>query len=149
MIEEQAEVTRVDRDLAWVRCRAQRDCVRCAEGRGCGGGLLGKLLGDRLHLVQVTHAGDIQPGDCVRIGLPESVLLRATLAVYGMPLAGLFAGAVLATWAGGGNEAVVILGGASGMAAGIFWMRAFSRRIRGDRRYQPAVLRRVAVTERG
>lgn len=143
MIEEQAAVADIDGPHAWVACRAQRDCPRCAEGRGCGGGLLGRWLGDRLHRVRVVHDGGIEVGDCVVIGLEERMLVRATLLVYGIPLLSLFAGAILAAMLGGGSEAWTITGGLAGLAAGFSWLKWFSRKIRGDRRFQPVVLRRV------
>lgn len=143
MIEEQAEVSDIDGVHAWVSCRAQQDCPRCAAGQGCGGGLLGRWLGDRLHRVRVVHQGGLSVGDCVVIGLEERMLVRATLIVYGIPLFALFAGAALGGWLGGGSEAWTVTGGALGLAGGFSWLKWFSRKIRGDRRYQPVVLRRV------
>lgn len=142
MIEEQAEVTAIDADGAWVACRAQAGCARCAEGRGCGGGLLGRWLGDRLHRVYVIHQGGLAVGDCVVIGLDERAVLRAALLVYGVPLGALLAGA----WLGHvlyASDLAALAGAALGLLVGFGWVRAFSRKIRRHRGFQPAVLRRV------
>ncbi|MFN2300889.1 MAG: SoxR reducing system RseC family protein [Gammaproteobacteria bacterium] len=142
MIEEQAEVTDIDGLHAWVACRAQQDCARCAAGNGCGGGILGRWLGDRLHRVRVVHQGEIAVGDCVIIGLDERALLRAAAAIYGIPLLAMLAGAVTGQTLYG-HDAAALAGAAAGLAAGFAWVRVFSRKMARYRRFQPAVLRRV------
>lgn len=142
MIEEQAEVTAIDGRHAWVSCRSRVDCRRCAEGRGCGGGLIGRWLGDRLHEVRVGHDGGIEVGDCVVIGVDERALLYATVVVYGVPLAGMLAGALAGDrWLGGDLGALA--GAGAGLAIGFTWMRAFSRKMRSRRLFEPTVLRRA------
>jgi sigma-E factor negative regulatory protein RseC len=143
VIEEQGEVLAVDDAHAWVACRAQQDCARCAEGRGCGGGLLGRLLGDRLYRVRAIHDGGISEGDCVVIGLDERVLVRAAAAVYGVPLVLMVAGAVAGQSVYGADLAA-LAGAGAGLAVGFAWVRAFSRKMLAHRQFQPAVLRRAA-----
>lgn len=146
MLEEQAEVTVVDGGLAWVACRAQQDCARCAAGKGCGGGLLGRWLGDRLHRVLVVHDGGVQAGDCVVIGLDERALVLMAALVYGVPLLFMFSGGALAH-ALYGADAATGLGMAAGLGLGFAWLAAFSRKIRRHRRFQPRVMRRVTAAE--
>ena len=133
MIEEQAEVVELDGAHAWVACRAQQDCARCAEGRGCGGGVLGRWLGDRLHRVRAIHDGHAQVGDCVVIGVDPRVVLFAALLIYGAPLA-----ALLADHGAGAFGGLVL-----GLAAGFLWVRGFSRKIPVQRWFEPAILRRA------
>lgn len=142
MIEEQAEVTEVNGGYAWVACRAQQDCARCATGNGCGGGLLGRWLGDRLHRVRVTHDGSVRVGECVVIGVDERVVLHAAAVVYGVPLVALGVGA-LAGEAVFASDAGAFGGLVAGLAAGFLWVRSFSRKIPVQRWFQPAVLRRA------
>lgn len=142
MIEEQAEVTGVDGFHAWVACRAQQDCARCAAGQGCGGGILGRWLGDRLHRVRAVHDGGVRVGDCVVIGVDERVILFAALLVYGVPLAALLAGALLGQLLAG-HDAGALAGLLAGLLGGFLWVRYFSRKMPVQRWSQPAVLRRV------
>ncbi|MEX0900198.1 MAG: SoxR reducing system RseC family protein [Gammaproteobacteria bacterium] len=142
MIEEQAEVTEVDGQYAWVACRAQQDCARCAAGQGCGGGLLGRWLGNRLQRVRVTHDGSVRVGECVVIGVDDRVVLRAAAIVYGVPLVALGAGALIGE-AVSGSDAGAFGGLVMGLAAGFLWVRSFSRKIPVQRWFQPAVLRRA------
>lgn len=141
MITETATVLEVHADHALVRCHRQADCQRCAEGRGCGGGVMSRLLGERLHAVRAATDGlDLRPGDEVRIGLEEQGLVQASAAVYLLPLlAALAAAAAASRWVGEG-DAVAVLGAAAGFATGLAWARRFGRRRRADGRFRPRVL---------
>ncbi|NGX16749.1 SoxR reducing system RseC family protein [Wenzhouxiangella sp. XN24] len=141
MITETGRVLEVDGDWAWVACRRQVECPRCAEGRGCGGGVLGKLLGDRLHKVRAaTGSVAVEPGDQVLIGLGEDAVLRAAAAVYLVPLvAALAVGATAATITGGGDLAA-IAGAAAGLILGLGWARRYGRRVAADAALQPVIL---------
>ena len=146
MITEPATVLEVRGDIALVRCHSQAGCQRCAEGRGCGGGALSRLLGERLHAVEAVVARDLdlRPGDEVTVGLEPRGVLHASAAVYFLPLLTAFAGAlVAAAWAGSG-DAIAVAGAAAGLAAGLAWARGFGRRRAGDGRFRPRVIDRLA-----
>ena len=82
MLLETGRVEVVQEQFAWVACAARSDCQRCREGKGCGGGLLGRLLGDRLHRVRACHDGRaLQTGDRVELGLAETALVRGAFKV--------------------------------------------------------------------
>lgn len=141
MITETGRVLEVEGDWAWVVCRRQAECARCAEGRGCGGGVLGKLLGDRLHKVRAaTGALAISPGDHVRIGLGEDAVLRAAAAVYLVPLLAALAGGVAVATAAGGGDLAAISGAAAGLFLGLGWARRYGRRLAADAALQPVIL---------
>ena len=73
-------------------------CRRCAEGRGCGAGLLGAAaagLPKRLQL-DVGETKDLRPGDDIVVEVPAHCLRRAAVNAYGLPLVGLLGGALLA-----------------------------------------------------
>lgn len=142
MIEERGEVTAVDGGFAWVACRAQQDCARCAAGQGCGGGILGRWLADRLHRVRVVHDGSARVGECVVIAVSERALFLAAALVYGVPLATALAGAVAGRMVSG-TEVAAFAGLVLGLGAGFLWVRAFSRKIPVQRWFQPAIVRRA------
>jgi sigma-E factor negative regulatory protein RseC len=142
LITEIGRVLEVEGDWAWVACRRQVECARCAEGRGCGGGVLGRLLGDRLHKVRAaTGAVAVQPGDQVLIGLGEDAVLRAAAAVYLVPLLLALAGGVAATSLTGGGDPAGIAGAVAGLALGLGWARGYSRRNAANASLQPVILR--------
>lgn len=146
MITETGQVLEVGSGHAWVACRRQVDCARCAEGRGCGGGLLGRLLGNRLHKVRaVTRELPVSPGDRVLIGLDEDAVLRAAAAVYLAPLLGALGGGLAAAAGLPGSEAAAVAAAAAGLLLGLGWAGRYSRRHATDPRFQPVVLEKLSA----
>ncbi len=146
MIEEQAIVVEVDDGHAWVETQRRSACSACATSEGCSTAMLAKAWGDRTARVQAISTLPLQVGDQVIVGLAEGALLRGSLLVYLLPLALLLAGALLgqAAFAGAGDEPVM-LSGAAGLGLGFLVARNWSRRWQDDTRFQPVVLRRLAV----
>lgn len=144
MITETGRVIGVEGEWARVACRRQVECQRCAEGRGCGGGVLGRLLGDRLHEIRAaTGAVDVVPGDQVVIGLGEDAVMRAAAAVYLVPLLLALAGGAGAAALSGGGDMPAILGAVAGLILGLRWARAYGRRNAASTALQPVILRRT------
>ena len=143
MIIETARVLRVAQGVAWVSCDSHAGCQRCAEGRGCGGGVLGRLLGERLREVRVETAGhSLATGDRVRIGLSETALLQSSLMMYLVPLLTMLAAAIFArlvapvVW----SEAASVAAAVPGLFAGLVMARNFGRRRRGRAAFSPQVV---------
>ena len=89
-------------------------------------------------------------GDRVVIGIREQALVRGSLAVYAVPLLLLLAGAMLGELGAAQGlwddaEAASVLLGLSGLAAGLSWLKVFTRQIQHDTSYQPVVLRRITT----
>lgn len=141
MIIEPGTVVRVSSQHAWVRCDAQAGCRRCAQGRGCGGGYMGRLLGDRLRLVRAAIV-DVVPKaeDRVLISLSETALLKASLVMYLGPLVAMLIGAMSVSMTVGPGEAGIVLGGVAGFLGGLLNARRFGLRHAQDGRFQPVVL---------
>ena len=89
MIIERGIVSEVDRHKISVICRSRMDCQRCAEGKGCGGGILAKWLGDRqfqVHAYYDSLTQVPQKGDLVQIGLPANRIVYLAAIMYALPL---------------------------------------------------------------
>lgn len=147
MIEETGRVTEVEPGYAWVETRRTSTCGSCAARGGCGTSVLSRVLGQRTARVKALDRVGASVGDEVVLGLDDGALLRGSLAVYMMPLVALILGAILAEtvapqW--GLGEGFVMFGGVAGLAAGLLWLRLFSRRAGTDSRYQAVILRRAA-----
>lgn len=144
MITETGRVLAVEGEFAWVACRRQVECARCAEGRGCGGGVLGRLLGDRLHRIRAaTGSIEVAPGDRVIVGLGEDVVLRAAAVVYLVPLLLALAGGAAAAALAGGGDLAAILGAGAGLVLGLRWARGYGRRNATRASWQPVIVRRA------
>ena len=98
---------------ALVDVAAEAVCARCAAGRGCGAGILSRGPGNRCLEVPVDDDVELAAGDVVSISLAHGNVLRAALFVYGLPLAGAAAAALLAYLLdlGDGGAAALALGG--------------------------------------
>ncbi len=146
MLQETGRVESVSEGFAWVVCASQSNCQRCREGRGCGGGLLGRLLGDRLHRVRaVTNGQTLIIGDRVELALSEAALVRGAVRVYGLPLAGFLLLPIAARWLFGlsGDFSLLALG-AVGLLAGLTLARRHGAQVARDPQFQPVITRRLA-----
>jgi sigma-E factor negative regulatory protein RseC len=155
MIEETAQVVCIDDGDVWVETRRRSTCSACAAEKGCGTAALSKVLGNRRTRIRVLADMPLAVGDSVVIGIGEQALVRGSLAVYAVPLLLLLLGALLGRLGAGSGlwdsaEAASPVLGLAGLAAGLLWLKRFTRHIKDDRNYQPVVLRRLAtaVTDR-
>ena len=89
MLVERGVVTFVDSRSISVNCRSKIDCVRCAEGKGCGGGILARWLGNRQYSVKAFYDSSSQTpkvGDFVSIGVPANHIVKLAAIMYATPL---------------------------------------------------------------
>lgn len=143
MIEETARIVDVQGEFAVVESERRSACGGCAAGGGCGTAAIARAFGNRMVRLTVLNRIGAGVGDRVVIGLAENGLVRGAFAVYAVPLAGLFAGA-LGGYGVGGSDPAAIAGAVAGLAAGLAWSARFGRRSRHDPAYQPVVLRHQA-----
>ena len=152
MIEETGQVVDVEGAFAWIESERTSTCGACNVRKGCGTAVLAKVLGQRRVHLRVINRINARVGDDVVIGISESGLVRGSLAVYAVPLAVLFAGAIAGDFLGkyffpGSSDPVAIAGALAGLAAGLFWLKCFSRRTEKDAAYQPVILRKQILTQ--
>ncbi|MEL7186821.1 MAG: SoxR reducing system RseC family protein [Pseudomonadota bacterium] len=121
-------VVSVNGGRATVKVAAEIVCPRCAAGKGCGAGLLGR--GERNELIDVLvapHAG-IREGDTVDVMLESRSLLRASALVYGLPLVSAVVAAAIG-WGLKLSETGTVVMALAGLAAGLCYAR---RRVRSE-----------------
>jgi len=150
MIEETATVVERSDGFAWVETQRRSTCSACSANKGCGTGVLSRVLGQRTARMKALNPIDAQIGDQVVVGMQEAALIRGSLAVYLAPLSSMLllamVGQSLAGQLGLDNpEPMTIVFGATGLVLGGAWLRRFTRRIRNDERYQPVILRREGL----
>ncbi|MCH8895010.1 MAG: SoxR reducing system RseC family protein [Proteobacteria bacterium] len=138
MIRESGCVVRIAGSFAWVSCESRAGCERCAEGKGCGGGLLSKLLGDRLFQLRVPVSVGISVGDQVQLGISEGALLGAACLMYLLPLLALISGALIGDFLGGDGLALLL--GSLTLLASFVLLHVFRERIARSHRFQPVIL---------
>lgn len=143
MIEEQAIVVDVDRDMALLEIVRSKPCGLCGQTRGCGVSIWGRLLGHRISVVRAENQINAQAGDSVVVGIDEKALLASSLAAYGVPLISLLIGAGLGgsfAAAPANADAYALSGAGLGLALGLLWLRGHAAR-RTSGSYRPIVLR--------
>jgi sigma-E factor negative regulatory protein RseC len=151
MIEEQGQVVDVQGEFAWIESERTTTCGSCAVRKGCGTSAIAKVLGQRRVRLRVLNRIDAHVGDQVVIGIAESGLLRGSLAVYAVPLLGLFAGALAGQLLGSAlftlpSDLLAIGGAICGFVAALAWLKRFSHNSEKDAAYQPVVLRQQVRT---
>ena len=140
-------VTSVEGRFAWVR-RQPRACGGCASAGGCSSGVLARALGGMDRPIRVRNAIQAGRGDAVVIAIEEGALLRASAAVYLVPIVAMLCGAylgerLLARSLPYGEEMLGVLMGLAGLLAGLTWARHFGRQVAANNGYQPVILRRL------
>ena len=100
MITERAVVTRCEAGRVEVRLQRGSACGHCELSQGCGTGAIGRLLGNRSRPLVIATGEDLKPGDELLLGLSEAALVKASLAVYGLPLFAMVGAGLLAALLG-------------------------------------------------
>ena len=96
MIEELAVVVKVENHQVWVESRQNSACGGCQQKASCTTNALGSVL--KKKSVPVDSDIQLKTGDEVMVAIDESLLLRASLLLYLLPLIALFTGAGIADW---------------------------------------------------
>jgi len=86
---ERGVITSVSEKNIKVLCRSKIDCKRCEEGRGCGGGILARWLGERQHSLNITYSPEnFNPKieQIAEFSLPANTIVKIASITYGLPL---------------------------------------------------------------
>lgn len=97
MQEEIAQVVSYHNGVAEVSTRVQNTCNHCEQSSHCGTGLLARYLAPKPENLRLHTHHPLRPGQQVKIGLPESLLLKLAFAIYVMPIVILLLSATLLT----------------------------------------------------
>lgn len=98
MLEQRGTILEQAGGLATIRVGPVAGCPACAAGKGCGAGILGRLLQRNAVLVQLENPTSAKPGDVVIVGIPERLFLSLLLRLYLRPLLMGLTGAALGNY---------------------------------------------------
>lgn len=133
MLEQTARVIKAAPDGVWVEAVEPSGCGTCG-GQGCSSRRIAELFQRRPRHFLVDCELELVPGERVVVGIAHGSVLKTALRLYGLPLALMLAGAILAQVVRPGDGSAlagVLLGGFLG------WLAA-----RGGQTQRPVVLRR-------
>lgn len=143
MILETGTVVAVESDGLWVETIQKSACEVCVAEKGCGQKFLSKLAGKTTSIRVLLNNQSQQKfsvGQSVTIGIPEDVIVLASLLVYLLPIFGAVAGATAVGLNGGGGDLQSIGGALAGLLLGGWLVRIHSKRSRNDLRYNPVLV---------
>lgn len=141
MLEETATVVEVVDGRLIAETESRSSCSHCSAD-SCSTSVVAKLFGIRRNRLVMENSLHAKPGDRVVIGIPDSLLVRASVMAYLMPLVAML-GVTACGNALGVNEVGLSLLAMAGLAMGFFVVRWAIRR-GSSRRFQPRLLRIVA-----
>jgi sigma-E factor negative regulatory protein RseC len=141
MLEETAMVIDVKDGMLMAETESRSSCSHCSAD-SCSTSVVAKLFGVRRNRLVMENSLDAKPGDQVVIGIPDALLVRASVMAYLLPLVSM----LLLTAIGdalGMNEILLSLLALVGLAIGFFMVRWTIHRS-ASQRYTPRLLRIVA-----
>ena len=96
MMEQVGKVIKVDSD-GWVTVEVEMKsaCSHCSQSESCGTSAISKAFSARVQQFSLPATQAYSPGTLLKLGLPESVVLKAAALVYLLPLLGLFIGGMV------------------------------------------------------
>lgn len=139
MIIESATLVAIEADAIWVDAVQKSACESCVAEKGCGTRVLSKLTGKTSRIRVLADTDQLQGlavGDKVTIGIPEDVVVTASLLVYLLPLVLSLLGLSLAT---SGNDLVSAFGAAVGLLLGAVLVSLYSYKTRHNPRLNPVL----------
>jgi sigma-E factor negative regulatory protein RseC len=142
MLEETAQVVEVKDGLLTAETESRSGCSHCHSSSSCSTSVVAKLFGVRRNRLVMANHLNAMPGDQIVIGIPDQLLVRASLTAYLLPLIVMLLVTALGDLAGV-NELFLSLLALSGLAMGFFTVRWVSRG-RTSQQYEPRLLRIVA-----
>ena len=120
MIEEEAIVIKASKENVTLEVVRSKPCGLCGQVRGCGNSIWGKIFSHRTGHIETRNHLNAKLGDVVILGIDETLMLKSSLMLYGVPLMLMFLGMVTAnTFAKETTELYVLLGAVMGLFLGV------------------------------
>lgn len=139
-LQAQGWVESAEPGFVWVRTQRETACGGCQGEATCGTGSLAKMfaMGSQ-PLLKLPNDLNARPGDLVALELAGGALVQQAFIAYGVPLVGLFAGALLVAflWQDTADWQVV-LGSGAGLVMAWWLVKRFHRPI------QPKITRIIS-----
>ena len=92
MIEEQAIVIKASKDRVTLEVVRSAPCGLCGQVRGCGNSIWGKIFSHQTGHIETRNDLNAKLGDIVILGIDETLMLKSSLMLYGVPLFTMFLG---------------------------------------------------------
>jgi len=145
MVEETAQVIKVDGDVVWVQAIQKSACGSCQAQKGCGHSLLAKVGQKKIELPVACNDVSVSTGDQVVIGVPEQAILRSSLLMYGLPLGTMMLVAMISSLLGL-PEGPSVIASFIALLLGFVLVNLRSKKM-NFAQWQPRLLRKVSFEQ--
>ena len=126
MIEEQAVVIKASKERVTLEVVRTKPCGLCGQVRGCGNSIWGKIFSHQSGHIETRNDLNAKLGDIVILGIDETLMLKSSLMLYGVPLFSMFLGMLLAnSFAKEMVELYTLIGAVTGLFLGIVMIKRF------------------------
>ena len=126
MIEEQAVVIKASKERVTLEVVRSKPCGLCGQVRGCGNSIWGKIFSHQSGHIETRNDLNAKLGDVVILGIDETLMLKSSLMLYGVPLFLMFLGMVIAntfTFAKERVEFYALVGAVTGLFLGVVMIK--------------------------
>jgi sigma-E factor negative regulatory protein RseC len=124
MIEEQAVVIKASKERVTLEVVRSKPCGLCGQVRGCGNSIWGKIFSHQSGHIETRNDLNAKLGDVVILGIDETLMLKSSLMLYGVPLLSMFLGMVIAnSFAKEIVELYTLLGAVTGLFFGVVMIK--------------------------
>ncbi len=138
MIEEEGIVSEIDGDLAKVAILKKSACEQCAASGVCH-------PGDQ-ELMEAANPLNAKKGQKVKIVIAPQLYLKASIILYGIPMAVFIAGAIIAKklalqfGSEANSDLWAFTAGALCLAVTFLFLRAYNKKVEKTQKYKPVIV---------
>jgi sigma-E factor negative regulatory protein RseC len=138
MIEEEGVVAEIEGDIARVAILTKSACEQCAASGVCH-------PGDQEYLEAANPLG-AKKGQKVKVVLAPQVYLKASIILYGIPMAALIAGAIIGKnisirYVGEQNSDLwAFIAGMACMLVSFLFIRSYNKKVEKTQKYKPVIV---------
>lgn len=139
MLEQDATVVESKQGLIWVEAISRSSCSQCST-TSCSTSVISKLFGFKRNLLKLENTLQAKSGDQVIIGIPDNVLVKASVWAYLVPIISMVLSTLLAVTQGYG-DGLQVLFALSGLGIGFIFVGRLTRSAHKGSAFDPQLLR--------
>lgn len=139
MLEQDATVVESNEDQIWVEAISRSSCSQCST-TSCSTSVISKLFGLKRNLLKMENTLQAKAGDQVIIGIPDNVLVKASVWAYLVPIISMVLFTLLAVVEGFG-DGLQVLFALVGLGAGFLMVGRLTRSGKQGGAFDPLLLR--------
>ncbi|GAA4363548.1 SoxR reducing system RseC family protein [Kangiella marina] len=144
MFIEVGQVIAAEGETVWVQTQSKTGCSSCKVSSTCGSGIVNKAFSHKVFVTPLKNTLNAHINDEVEVGIPEDLVLKASLVVYLLPLICLIlALATSSVILPDLTELGSIISAVIGLAVGFIGVRWFASRQSAQQQLEPVLLKIV------